>query len=357
MVKKILLGILVLVILGILYLLFWPVPFDPEAWTPETLPALAGGYEPNTKLASIEKLKLDGGKGPEDTAIDSQGRIYTGVEDGRILRIQPNGKSVKVFCDTKGRPLGMEFDAAGNLIVADAFKGLISVNPKGNITVLAKEADGIPIRFADDLDIAADGTIYFSDASIKFSYHELLLDLFEHRGNGRLLAYDPKAKTTRVLLDHLYFANGVALSPDESFVLVNETWKYRIKRYWLAGSKKGQSDIFINNLPGYPDNITSNRNDTFWLALVQGPETRKTLDSLLPKPFLRKIISRLPESLSPAPTVVGYVLGLDVSGNVIHNLQDPTGEFYGEITSASEHNGMLYIGSLSETALGYIAAP
>jgi len=357
MIKKIVLGAGGIVILGILYLLLWPVPFSPAAWTPETLPALIGVYAPNSKLALIKKLNLDGGVGPEDTAVDSRGRIYTGLDDGRILRCLLNGDSLEVFCDTNGRPLGMAFDATGNLVVADLDKGLISVNPEGQIRVLAKEAGGIPIKLADDLDIATDGTIYFSDATTKYSSNELMLDLLEHRGNGRLLAYTPKTKTTRVLIDNLYFANGVALSPDESFVLVNETWKYRIKRYWLTGSKKGQSDIFIKNLPGFPDNITSNRQDTFWLALVQGPKTRNVLDSLLPKPFLRKIIYRLPEFLSPAPTVVGYVLGLDINGNVTHNLQDLTGEFYGEITSVSEHNGVLFFGSLSEKTIGYIAVP
>lgn len=39
-----------------------------------------------------------------------------------------------------------------------------------------------------------------------------------------------------MLLKDLYFANGVALSKDESFVLVAETFQYRISRYWLKGT-------------------------------------------------------------------------------------------------------------------------
>ncbi len=155
----------------------------------------------------------------------------------------------------------------------------------------------------------------------------------------------------------LYFANGVALSVDESFILVNEMWKYRVIRYWLKGPMKGKSEPFIENLPGLPDNITSNGKGHFWLALLHGPEGRRSWDSLLPRPFLRKIIWRLPEFLKPAPKRCGYVLGLDDSGQVVHNLQDPAGKTYAEISSAIEYNGFLYFGSIGENAIGRLPVP
>jgi len=160
------------------------------------------------------------------------------------------------------------FDRAGNLIVADAIKGLLSITPNGSIVILSTSADGVPFRCANDLDVAADGTIYFTDASSKYSLVIFKADLLEHQGNGRLLAYDPKTKATRVVLGNLVFANGVAVSPDQSFLLVVETGKYRVHRVWLSGPKQGQAEIFIDNLPGFPDGILSNGKDKFWLALV-----------------------------------------------------------------------------------------
>ena len=142
----------------------------------------------------------------------------------------------------------------------------------------------------------------------------------EHRGNGRFLAYDPKTKTTRTLLRDLSFANGVAVSPDQSFALVVETAKYRVHRVWLSGPKAGQSDIFIDNLPGFPDGITSNGKGKFWLALVTPRD--ETLDKLLPQPFLRKVVMRLPKFLQPAPKRYSFVLGLDLNGQVTDNLQN-----------------------------------
>ena len=338
------------------YLLFWPVPIDPVAWTPPEPPPLTGVYEPNNRLALVERLGSGAGFAPEDVAVDAEGRIYGSMQDGRILRFQADGSLPEAFADTGGRPLGLRFDADGNLVVAEPYKGLLSISPEGSITVLSTEEGGVPFRLTDDVDIAADGTIYFSDASYKFTDAESMLDLLEHRPNGRLLAYDPSTNTTQLVLDDLYFANGVAVSPDQSFVLVAETGMVRVKRYWLTGPRKGESDIFIDNLPGYPDGISSNGKDTFWLALVtiRNPD----FEALLPNPLLRKIILRLPQSLLGDPiTPYGFVLGLDLEGRVVHNLQDPSGESYHSITNVQEHDGVLYLGSLGEDAIGRLPAP
>ncbi len=343
-----------LAVLLLLYLFFWPVPIEPLVWTPPEPPPLTGVYEPNTRLAAVERLGAGAGVGPEDVAVDSQGRVYGGFADGRILRFQADGTQPQVFATTGGRPLGLHFDAAGNLVVADAYKGLLSISPDASIAVLSVEQGGVPFRLTDDVDIAADGTIYFCDASSKFPLSEFMLDVLEHRPNGRLLAYDPEAGTTRLLLDKLYFANGVAVSPDQSFVLVVETTKYRVKRYWLTGPRAGESDVFIDNLPGFPDGISSNGRDTFWLAIF-GPRD-PLLNFLLPRPFLRKILLRL-LPLQPVANRYGFVLGLDMNGRVVHNLQHLSATSYAPITSVQEHEGVLYLGSIAQDAVGRLPVP
>jgi sugar lactone lactonase YvrE len=348
-------GIALIITGVVLYLLLWPVPISPAAWTPPEAPPLAGRFEPNSRLAGTQRLDTGGGFAPEDVAIDAQGRIYGGMDDGRIVRLQTDGTHPENFANTHGRPLGLIFDHAGNLIVADANKGLLSVGADGAITVLSTEANGIPFRCTNDVDVAADGTIYFTDASNRFPLSAFTADLLEHEPNGRFLAYDPKTKTTRVVLSNLYFANGVAVSPDQSFVLVVETGVYRIRRVWLNGPKQGQADVFIDNLPGFPDGILSNGHDKFWLALVT-PRDR-VLDRLLPHPFLRKIVMRLPKFLQPAPKRYSFVLGLDMNGKVVENLQDGSKECYAEIANVVEHNGMLYFGSIGESAIGRIQLP
>jgi sugar lactone lactonase YvrE len=347
--RKTLYSIAIVAGIPLLYLLFWPVSIDPVMWTPPEAPKLTGIYEVNSRLASVERLGVGAGTGPEDVAIDTEGRIYAGMVDGRIMRFQSDGSRPEIFADTGGRPLGLRFDSQGNLIVCDASKGLLLVATNGSITTLSTETDGRPYKLTDDLDIAADGTIYFTDASYKYNYIDHLYDFLEHGSNGRLIAYDPANKRARTLLDKLHFANGVAMSPDQSFVLVVESSEYQVQRYWLAGPKKGTAEVFINNLPGVPDGISSNGKGKFWLALASTRDSR--LDSSLPRPFLRKITLRIPKSLWPSPSRYSFILGLDIDGKVTDNFQDPSNSSFSYITNVVEHDGTLYLGSLVENSI------
>ncbi|HKO99774.1 MAG TPA: SMP-30/gluconolactonase/LRE family protein [Pyrinomonadaceae bacterium] len=354
-IKRLLLLAVLLIGIVVLYLLLWPVPITPQAWTPPAAPSLTGPYQQNSDLASVERISLGEGHAPEDVAVDAENRVYASMDDGRIVRVNINGGNPEVFANTQGRPLGLMFDANGNLIVADAIKGLLSVTKAGAISILATEADGVPFKCTNDLDVAADGTIYFTDASNKFPLTNYKADLIEHGANGRFLSYNPKSKTTKTLLKDLSFANGVAVSPDQSFVVVAETGKYRLHRFWLAGPKLGQAEIFIDNLPGFPDGLSSNRRDTFWLALVTPRD--QTLDKLLPKPFLRKVVMRLPKFMQPAPKRYSFVLGLDANGKVIKNLQNGSPDCYAQIANALEHDGSLYFGSIGEDTVGRYRLP
>lgn len=350
--RKILIGFILLVII---YHLAWPVPVDPAVWSPPVAPALEGDYAPNTYLADVERLELKYGYGPEDVAVDTLGRIYGGLQDGQIIRMAADGSQMETFADTGGRPLGLAFDATGTLIVADAYKGLLSVTPDGAIHVLTTEAEGVPFLFTDDVDIGPDGRIYFSDASYKFNQAEYKFDILENRPNGRLLEYNPADRSTRVLLHDLYFANGVAVSPDGSFLLVNETSRYRIQKYWLSGPKEGTSELLLDNLPGFPDGVSSNGEGLYWVAIVS--PRNPLIDRLAPSPFLRKVVIRLPELLQPAPVRYAFVLGIDAEGTIVHNLQNPSGNPFSIISSVEQVDDELYLGSLSETALARIAAP
>lgn len=349
--KKIAITLGVVSTLLVAYLLFWPVPIDPVAWTAPVAPVVAQ----NTLLAATERLAPGFGHAPEDVAFDAEGRIYGSCSDGRIIRLAPDGSNPSVFANTGGRPAGLRFDRTGNLIVADCARGLLSISPGGEIRTLATTAGGVPFKFTDDVDIAADGTIYFTDATSKFDIQHFVLDALEHRPNGRFLAYDPATGATRVLLDDLYFANGVAVAPDQSYVLVCETNAYRIRRYWLTGDKAGTSDIWVDNLPGFPDGVLSNGRGTYWVALASPRDNY--VDMLLRHPFLRKILARLPSSTLPGPKPYGWLLGLDESGKVVADMQDPSGRAFSNVTNVVEHDGRLYLGSLSETGIGRVPSP
>ena len=343
-------------LLFVLYLLFWPVPIDPQIWHPPQAPDMTQGpFQFNDKLKDVKKISIaEFGHGPEDITIDSNGYVYTGLINGKILRFDPDGSNPKVIAETGGRPLGMQFDALGNLIIADAGKGLLSMNLDGEFEVLVNEYNGKKMGVVNDLDIASDGTIYFTDASSKFDVGNYYLDVAEHGLNGSVYAYEPSTKQTTLLLDSLSYSNGVALSPDESSLLINEMSCYRIHQYWLKGPQKGSATLFTENLPGFPDNLSCNGKDIYWVALVN--PRNAALDQILPSAFLRKIIIRLPDFLRPSEVKYGIVLGFDLDGNLTHNLQDPEGGF-APITSVNEWQGNLYLGSLTADTWAMLPKP
>ncbi len=319
------------------------------AYQPPQAPELTGLYAPNSLLTNSQLVAKGVVNGPEDVDEDAQGRVVAGLVNGDIVRVSASGQ-VETLINTGGRPLGLEFDGLGNLWIADAKKGLLKLSQNGVLTVMATEAAGIPFGFTDDLDIASDGTIYFSDASIRWPIEKYRMDAIEARPYGRLLSYHPDSGEVKVLLDTLYFANGVALSRNEDFVLVNETFRYRITRYWLKGPKAGTSDLFADNLPGFPDGISSNHQGTFWLALATPRNSQ--LDNLHPHPWLKKLAVKLPPFMQPQPVRYGFVLGLDEQGKVVANLQDPSGEHLYEITSVEESRGSLLLGTLTGDRIG-----
>lgn len=349
--RRWLLAILAVLLAG-LYWMTLPGPIDAAGWHPPQPPQMIGVLAPNRRLQEAELLALGQVVGPEDIAVDGQGRIYGGTQDGFIVRVLPDG-AVERWVRTGGRPLGLDWDAQGNLIVADAYQGLLAVDTAGQISVLSTGADGIAFGFADDVDVASDGRIYFSDASHRFNQSEYVLDLLEMRPHGRLLVYDPADRSTRVLLDGLYFANGVALSRDEDFVLVNETWKYRIQRYWLKGERAGQHEVFIDNLPGFPDGVSANGRGTFWLALAS--PRKPSVDRMQTRPWMKNAVARLPAWMRPRAVDYGLVLSLDEDGQITGSYHDPGGDHIREVTSVEEHGGYIYLGTLGNDRIGRLA--
>lgn len=330
------------------YLLAWPVPIDPVAWQPPAAPALEDPYAPNDALASVRRIGEGVGEGPEDVAVDEQGRFYVGYADGRIVRFASETAPGETLVDTGGRPLGLDFDPEGRLVIADGVKGLLRLDvAQGRLETLATAAEGVPFGFVDDVDVADNGLIYFSDASTKFGpAHGGRDDILEHGGHGRLLVHDPATGETRVLLSGLQFANGVALCPHQSCVLVNETGNYDVIRYWLRGARAGQHEVLVDNLPGLPDGISSNGTDTYWLALYA--PRNAVLDAMAGRPWLRKLVWRLPMFVQPQPAPHAFVLGLALDGEVIHNLQHLGEGSYHPITSVEQYGDVLLLGSLSQ---------
>ncbi|MEK6807294.1 MAG: SMP-30/gluconolactonase/LRE family protein [Pseudomonadota bacterium] len=342
--KKILLGVLLVLVA---YLALWPVPIDPKSWTP---PALPDGYAYNEKLKGIQRLAEGFGVGPEAVAVDMNGTAYSGLLDGRVFKVDMAG-TVTEIANTGGRPLGLALAPDGAIWVADAKAGLLKII-NGKVEVMSTEAEGLKFGFTDDVDIAPDGAVYFTDASSKFGFGQHMEEAFEHGANGRVLKFDPKTGATTVIARDMVFPNGIAVGYGGDYLLVNETLKYRVMRIWLKGANAGKVEPFIENLPGYPDNVTYNGFDTVWVALFSPRMT--VIDATLPYPWMRTLTYRLPEFLWPHPPAHSFALGVGLDGKVKYNLQYKGEGVYAPITSVRQSGDSLYFGSLMYPALGKI---
>lgn len=340
-----------LALLLMAYLSFWPVAIDPAAWDAPKNKGYVGDFAPNTDLANLERLSIGDIHGPEDVVMH-KGKLYVTSQEGKILEIDPIANTRREYADTEGSALGLEVDGAGNLIIADAFKGLLSVSPNGNVTVLTDEVNGSSIAYADDLDIAKDGVIYFSDASTKFGAQAIgttlaasLLEIMEHRGTGRLLAYDPATKQTRIVKDGFVFSNGVAMT-ESGDILMNETGTYQMHKI----SPDGSSRVIMDNLPGFPDNINrgpklADGRETFLLGIIS--QRSQWLDDNSGNPKARKVAMRLPASLRPQSVSYGLIVQIDAEVNVIKTWQDPTGDYPNATGAIIAEDGYMYVSSLT----------
>ncbi|KAH7653832.1 Strictosidine synthase protein [Dioscorea alata] len=312
-------------------------------------------------------------QGPESVAFDPLGRgPYTGVADGRILFWDGNSWSNFAFtspnrtelCDPKpsalmylknehicGRPLGLRFDKkSGDLYIADAYFGLLKVGPEGGLaTQLTTEAEGVPLKFTNDFDFDEDGNVYFTDSSSNYQRRNFMQLVFTSEPSGRLLKYNPVTKETTVLLRNLQFPNGVSMSKDKSFFVFCEGSPGRLSRYWLKGEKAGTSEVFAV-LPGFPDNVRTNENGEFWVAI----HCRRTVYAHIMShyPQLRKFFLKLP---IPAKYQFLMFIGgrlhaviakYSPDGELLQILEDRQGKVVRAVSEVEEKDGKLWLGSV-----------
>jgi sugar lactone lactonase YvrE len=334
-------------------------PIRAVAWHPPPAPPIAGVCERHSASPPIELIPLVDGHGPETIIAGPDGWLYTGLKDGRIVRLRPDGSAMQPYANTGGRPNGMQFDAQGNLLVADSYKGLVSVAPDGRSTVLADAADGQPFVFPDGLDIADDGTVWFTDATTRFPDGEFHYEVLEGSATGRLLTYDPRSHEVRTEVGNLRFPNGIALGPDDAFVLVNETLGYRTLRHWIKGPKAGRTEPFAGSYPGMPDDIRFNGRDLFWIAL--NARRMAWVDWLQPHSWLKAMLAASIGPIFPDTDTrwIGsgaFVMAIDLEGHIVRCLQDPERR-YVTSTGVLEHDAHLFIGSVVEPSVARVPIP
>jgi sugar lactone lactonase YvrE len=296
-------------------------------------------------------------RGCEDVAVAThgpdEGSVFTGTEDGSIWKVRPDGRRTERVAHTGGRPLGIEYAADGRLVVCDATRGLLAVDPAtGAIEVLVDQVGAHPMMVCNNAAIAADGTIWFSDSSTSYRLDRWKDDVVQGTSSGRLLRRDPDG-AVEVVTDGLAFANGVALSQDESFVVVAESGRGTLVRWWITGDRAGTRDYLVERLDGYPDNIARGSDGLIWVAL---PGPRDPVVELVKKApgFVKTLATRLPEALQPLPPRSLWAQAFDDEGRLVREVRMATDQWR-FTTGVREHEGILWLGSLEEAGIAMVS--
>lgn len=317
----------------------------PERWTPPADPGLAGRWSPTAGLDDVERWSVPG-RAPEDVAVDAEGRVLTGLADGRLVRFDAAGGGPEVVADLGGgQVLGVEVMPDGRVLCCHADRGLVAVDPEGGRPeVLLTEVEGRPLVLTNNAAVQADGTILFTESSRRFTLADYELDLMEQSATGSLWRLDTSSGEVDRLHAGLAFANGVTLAADEGFAVVAETGRYALHRVTLTGPSAGRTEPFGATLPGHPDNVSTGPDGTIWCAV---PSLRvAALDRILPRaPVIRRVAAALPERLRPSAKAIALVVGLDEHGEVTDVLAGHDAD-YPLITGVREHGGWLYLSSL-----------
>ena len=320
-----------------------------------------GPYRLNNKLREVTLIGVGQIEAPEDVILDRDDNLYAGSRHGDIIRFfAPDYQRMEVYAHIGGQPLGMAFDRDDNLNICIGGMGLYRVTPQREVQRVSDETnrswhsinDDSRLRLADDLDIADDGRIFFSEATTRYEMHEWPVDGLEARGNGRIVCYDPRDGSTRTVLRDLRFPNGIAIASDGLSILFAETWGCCIKRWWFDGPKKGRIETVLDNLPGYPDNINLASDGNYWLALVGMRCPAYDLALRMPG-FRRRMALRVPLDEWLFPNInTGCVIKFNEAGQVLETLWDLGGENHPMITSMREHRGHLYLGGILNNRIG-----
>ena len=200
--------------------------------------------------AEVEKL-AGGFSFTEGPAADAQGNIYfSDIPNNRIHKWSLDGK-LSTFRENSGGANGLYFDKDGNLLACEGGgRRLVSIDMKGNVTVLVDEYQGKRFNSLNDLWIDPKGGVYFTDPRYGSR------DGMEQDGEHVYYLSPDREKLTRVI-DDMVRPNGVIGAPDGKMLYVadhgsDKTFAYQIEQDGSLSGKKlfapeGSDGMTIDN--------------------------------------------------------------------------------------------------------------
>ncbi|CAF2052142.1 unnamed protein product [Rotaria magnacalcarata] len=365
--SQISLGIIAVLLIVLLVFIKFGLPHEDHMTKhfPASLPTMDGGpLLVNDFLSHSERIHV--GEGPESIE-PLNGLLYTGLKNGSIVELDPISKKTRIIYSSLsvddhllncgqdnlehvcGRPLGIRRFSDTELIIVQAYHEKLTQL----ISADDKRFGPRPLRFVNDVDVLDGRYLFFTDSDWLYPRKEFMTVLLRANPRGRLIRFDLVTGKVRILDDQLSFPNGVQLSADKLSVLVCETTLARVVRHWIGGENKtiGRTEVFIDNLPGLPDNIRLTSTGNYWIAFAVVRHNNKVnlFDYLRNWPRLRTILSFMPSIIKKIETRLpqhGLVVELSKdTRHIVRSLHDAEGLVVPSTSQVTEYNGHLYFGS------------
>jgi gluconolactonase len=186
--------------------------------------------------AEVKKLAGDF-KFTEGPAADAQGNVYfSDIPNNRILKWSVDGK-LSTFLENSGGANGLYFDKDGNLIACQGeARRIVSISPKGEVTVLADKYEGKKFNSPNDLWIDPKGGVYFSDP--RYGAGEPM------EQKGEYVYYlTPDRKTVILVVSDMVRPNGLIGTPNGKKLYITDnsggkTYIYKVNEDGTLTDKK-----------------------------------------------------------------------------------------------------------------------
>ena len=209
-------------------------------------------FDKNSKVTKVGS----GYKFTEGPSVAPDGRVFfTDQPNDKIDVWSEKGNKITTFLQHSERSNGTYFNKKGELVTcADLHNRLVIIDKKGKMTTIAENYNGKPLNAPNDLWIAPNGGIYFSDPYYHREYWEPgRKELQDKRGVYYL---NPEGKVTRVIDDYKQ-PNGLIGTPDGKILYVSDIndgkiWKYDIQPDGTLANKtffapEGSDGMTIDN--------------------------------------------------------------------------------------------------------------
>jgi gluconolactonase len=181
--------------------------------------------------------------------------VWSDMAGNKIYRWEP-GRGTSVFIDPSGHSNGLTYDLEGRLLVAGfASRNIWRVEPDGSRTVLAARYDGYKLQAPNDIVVKSDGAIYWTESTGAFTHPGLSgpgdeYDVQQYRDLKPVLRLAPDGSGPTSVVDDFEAPNGIAFSPDESLLYINDTRRRHIRVFDVnADGTLGNGRLFYSD-PG-----------------------------------------------------------------------------------------------------------